>query len=318
MYTDLRSVLPPRGVTLPPEMAVHAAQLNEIARQEWGNPTWHREQAALIGESVDLGFNNGLTGVFDGVLDTRTIGLTDTVRIKLRHGLEIFSVAEGSYVDESTLETDHFTLGRDTFGWHVVATEQDALADWAETFADLIRLARLKEGMEVVRRQYALLDAAIPSSSPYFVDASGGLTATIMGAAVTDVFDAPRKFTSPLATNSQIQIVGRAAAVDELTGMSGFTQSENSLDEIRALGYLGTFKGAAVRRLSNFVDEDDNSFFPSDELWVISPGAGRFVLYGGTRPNGWVEPALRKVHTDTRRTVGGAVFQPQVVRRIGL
>lgn len=318
MFTNLRDVLPARGVTLPAEMATQAARLNEIAVERWTDPMWHREQAALIGQAVDLGFNNGLNGVFDGVLDTRSIGLGDVETMKLRSGIEVFSVAEGGYVDESTLKTNHFTLGRDTFGWHVVASEQDALADWSETFADLIRLARLKEGMEVVRRQYALLDAGIPTSSPYFVDASAALTNTILADAVTDVFDAPRKFTSPLALNSQIQIIGRAAAVDEITAMSGFTQSENSLDEIRALGYLGTFRGAAVRRLSNYVDEDDNSFFPSDELWVVSPGAGRFVLYGGTRPNSWVEQALRKVHTDTRRTIGGALFQPQVVRRLGL
>lgn len=318
MFTNLRDVLPARGVTLAAEMATQAARLNEIAAERWGDQAWHREQAALIGESIDLGFNNGLGGVFDGVLDTRSVGLTDVIRVKLRTGIEVFSVAEGGYVDESTLQTDHFTLGRDTFGWHVVASEFDSLSDWAESFADIIRLGRLKEGMEVVRRQYALLDAAIPTSSPYYVDATAALTNTILAAAVTSVFDAPRKFSGPLATNSQIQIIGRAAAVDEITSMSGFTQSENSLDEIRALGYLGTFRGAAVRRLSNFVDENDNSFFPSNELWVVSPGAGRFVLYGGTRPNSWVEQALRKLHTDTRRSVGGAVFQPQVVRRIGL
>lgn len=315
MFTNLRDVLPARGTTLKPEMASEAKQLNEQAQERYNDPAWHAEQAAVIAEAVDLGYNRG-DNVFSSVIDTRTVGLTDVVTVKLRYGIEVFSVAEGGYVDESTLKTEHFTMGRDTFGWHIVASEFDVLSDWAETFADIVRLARVKEQMELVRRQYALLDAAIPVGGSYYVDASAGLTSTILNTSITNVYDAPRKYSQPLASNSSIQIIGRASAVDQITSMSGFTPSDNDRDQIQALGFLGRYRGADIRRLSNYVDEYDTSFFPANELWVVSPGAGRFVLYGGTRPNQWVEPALRKTHVDTRRSVGGAIWQPQVVRRI--
>lgn len=317
MYTNLRDFMPKRRRELSPELATAADTVNAEAREQWGNPLWHREQAAIIGEAIDLGFNNGLSGVFDSVLQTETLGFSDVKRIKLRYGLEVFSVAEGGYVDETTLRTDHFTMGRDSFGWHIVATEQDAISDWAETMGEITRLARVKEQMEVLRRQYALLDAAIPVSSPYAVDGTGGLTKTLLDGAIDEVFDAYR-YEGPLSANSSIQIIGRATAVGAVTDLDGYTPTETAVEEVRALGYLGRYRGALVRRLSNWADEDGNSFFPEDELWVVSPGAGKFVFYGGTRPNSWVEQALRKVHTDTRRTVGGLVYQPQVVRRIFL
>lgn len=312
----LRDYIPKsRSVAFDGEKATAAKTVNEAAAANWGDPKWHREQAAVIGEVIDEKFDRG-PNPFAGVINTVTVGYADVKTIKLRRGLQVFGVATGGYVDESTLQTDIYTMGRDSFGWHIVATEEDALSDWAETTASIRQLATMKEEQEILRRQYALLDEAVTSSSAYFVDGTGGLTKPMLDDAINAVFDAPR-YEVPLALNSQIQIIGRASAVDQIADLPNFTPSENALDEIRATGFLGTYKGARVVRLQNFTDEDGTSYFPEDELWVVSPGAGQFVLYGGTRPNGWVEPALRKAHMDSRRTVGGAVYQPQVVRRIG-
>jgi hypothetical protein len=296
--------------------AVDTKTLNEIAIEKMYDPTWLREQAAVVTQQVDKNFSRG-PNPFSGVIETVQLAFGDVLEVETREGIQVFSVAQGGYIDESQVKTSRFRSGKDTFGWHVTFNYDDIIrSGWTESIASLRALAVLKEETELLRRQYALLDAAVSSSSPYYVDGSGGLTKPMLDAAIIDVLDAPR-YGGPMGSNSGITIIGRASAVAQIEDMPGFTASQAQLDDINALGYLGLYKSARVARLQNWTDEDYNSYFPNDELWVVSPGAGKFGLYGGSRPNAWAGNRTRTVHVDSRRDVGGVIHQPQIVRRIG-
>jgi hypothetical protein len=295
------------------ELAARQAAANAEARENWGDPRWHKEQSALIAEAVDAGFTN--PEVFRGVLRFRNLGANDKLVHRTRKGLKIYASAHGGYVDESTLSIDTFEAPKTPMAWHVVASEDDMLSDYAVQMAELVGLARQAEQAEIVRRQLLLLQAAVPSSSPYYVDATGsGLTAAVLNAAIRGVADADRPGGGLLPT--QITIIGRAAAVDEISDFTGF--SDTQLDEINAQGWLGRYRGARINRLVNWTDGEGTSFMPEDEVWVVSDDAGDFARFGQARVNTWTENELDKTHTKSRREVGGFIAYPQNVRRIKL
>lgn len=293
------------------ELAAQRTALNEEAAENWGDPKWHREQAALIAEAVDYGFTN--PEVFRGPLRFRALGVNDKLLHRSRRGLKIYASAPGGYVDESTLGTDSFEAPRSPMAWHVVASEDDMMSDYAVQLTELVALARQAEQAEMVRRQLVLLQTAIPSSSPFYVDATGtGLTAAVLNAAIRGVADAERPGGGILPTS--ITIIGRAAAVDAISDFTGFT--DNQKDEINDQGWLGRYRGARVQRLLNYTDGDGTSFMPENEVWVVSNDAGDFATFGGARVNTWTENEQDKTHTKSRREVGGFVAFPQSLRRI--
>jgi hypothetical protein len=297
------------------EQAKLATTLNEEAAENWGDPRWHKEQAALISQAVDFGLTN--PEVFRGVLRFQALGANDKLIYRERRGVKVYASAQGGYVDESTISTDSFEAPRSPLAWHVVASEDDFLADYAEQLSTLVDLAKKAEQAELVRRQLVLLQAAVPSSSPYYVDAtSSGLTATVLNAAIRGVADAERPNGGILPT--AITVIGRAAGVDKINDFTGFTFSQNQLDEINNSGNLGRYRGARVQRLLNFTDGDGVSFMSENEVWVVSDDAGDFATFGGSRVNTWTENELDKTHTKSRRDVGGYVARPQNVRRIVL
>jgi hypothetical protein len=301
------------GRNLTDEQAALAKQLNEEAAENWGVQAWHREQAALIADAVDYGFRND--SIYGGVLRFHNLNREDKLIHKERRGIKVFTVAAGGYVEESTITVDSVEAPRSPMGWHVVGTEEDALADYAVAMSELVTLAKAAEEAEIVRRQLAMLKAAITSSSPYYVDATAGLTANLLTDALTGVADAERPTGGVLPT--EITILGRAAAIEQVTALvtaGNYTADE----EIRHQGFLGRYKGARVQRLLNFTDADGTSFTDEDELWVVADAAGDYARFGNARVKNWVEDSFDKVHWKSRRETGGYVTRPQNIRRIKL
>lgn len=293
------------------ELAAKMEAANKEARENWGDPRWHKEQAALIAEAVDVGFTN--PEVFRGVLRFRNLDRNDKLIHRTRKGLKIYASAHGGYVDESTLSTDSFEAPKSPMAWHVVASEDDMISDYAVQMAELVGLARQAEQAEIVRRQLLLLQAAVPVGSPFYVDATGtGLTKAVLDAAIRGVADADRPGGGILPT--QITVIGRAAAVDAISDFTGFSDTQR--DEINANGWLGRYRGARINRLLNWTDGDGVSYQPENEVWVVSDDAGDFARFGQARVNTWTENELDKTHTKSRREVGGFIAYPQNVRRI--
>lgn len=285
--------------------------LNDEAKEQWGNPTWHREQAALITERLDFGFQN--ENIISSYFPVQNVGAFEKVVIEETRGMKVFWTARNGQIDESQLRTEQWELPRETLGWHVSEFEDNWQADYASTVEKLIGYARQRETAEVNRRIFSVLQTAIPSSSPYYEDASvSGLTELVLNPLISEVADvAPPSngsFAGPLA------IVGRASAIDQISDFTSF--SNEAKEEIRRQGRLGVYRGANIVRLTNWTDDLGLPYIPENEVYVLGGDLGRFVSYGGAKTRSWSVDETEHYHFKSRRDVGLAIYRPQFARRV--
>lgn len=290
------------------------AALNQEALANWDNPAWHREQAAILSERLDYGFV--FDNLFPTYFQTEQLGEFDVKTITERRGMQVFLTARGGYVDETQLQTERWELPRDRIGFHVSELEDKLRANYAETIEELASLAQMRLDAEVNRRMFNLLQAAVPNTSPYYVNASTGLTKDALDTAVREVADAVRPNNGVMPP---ITIAGRATMIDAISDVvtdAAALFDPAATDEIRRQGRLGVYRGANVVRLQNYTDENDNSYIPENELWVFGGTVGTFVKYGGMRTKAWVENTSDYYHVRGTMDFGGLVSFPRYSRRI--
>lgn len=290
------------------------AALNEEAKANWDNDSWHREMAAVLAERFDYGFEfNNLFGTY---FEVRQVGEFDQLTITERRGLNVFWTARGGYIEETQLKTERFTLPRDTIGFHVSEFEDKLRANYAETIETLVNLAEQRLDAEVNRRMFNLLQAAIPSTSDYYVNATAGLTKSILDTALREVADnvRPNNGTMP-----PITILGRAQMIDQISDVvtdAAALFDPEATAEIRRRGRLGVYRGANIVRINNYTDENDQSYIPANELWVFGGTVGTFVKYGGMQTKSWAENTVDYRHYRGRMDCGGLIYRPEQARRI--
>lgn len=290
------------------------AALNQEALENWHNEAWHREQAQILAQRFDYGFM--FDNLFGTYFEVRNVGEFDQIVIQERRGLQVFWTARGGYIDETQLKTDRFELPRDTIGFHVSEFEDKLRANYAETVEQLAELALQRLDAEVNRRMFNLLQAAIPNTSPYYVNATTGLTKANLDTAVREVADAirPNNGTMP-----PITILGRAAMVDKISDVvtdAAALFDPEATSEIRRLGRLGAYRGANIVRIQNYADENDVSYIPENELWVFGGTVGIFAKYGGMQTKSWAENTVDYRHIRGRMDCGGLIYHPEYARRI--
>ena len=290
------------------------AALNEEAKLHWHDDTWHRQMAAVIAERLDYGFE--FANLFGTYFQVQTVGEFDTVTITERRGMQVFWTARGGYIDETQLKTERFDVPRDTVGFHVSEFADKLRANYAETLEELISLAEQRLDAEINRRMFNLLQAAVPNSSPYYVDASGGLTKNILDSALREVADQVKPNNGVMPP---ITIAGRAQMIDQISDVvtdAAALFDPEATAEIRRMGRLGVYRGANIVRISNYTDENDESYIPANELWVFGGTVGKFVRYGGMQTKSWEENTADYRHYRGRMDVGGLVYHPEYSRRI--
>lgn len=290
------------------------AALDQEAKDNWDNEAWHREQAAVLSERFDYGFQ--FENLFSTYFQVQNVGETDVVSITERRGMQVFWTARGGYIDETQLKTERWELPRDSIGYHVSEHEDKLKNSYAETIEQLADLANQRLDAEINRRMFNLLQAAVPNSSPYYVNATGGLTKAILDTALREVWDSvkPNNGTMP-----PITIAGRATMIDKISDV--ITDAAALFDpeataEIRRAGRIGVYRGANVVRIQNYTDENDESYIPDNELWVFGGTVGKFVKYGGMKTKSWAENTVDYRHIRGRCDVGGLVYHPEYSRRI--
>lgn len=289
------------------------AALNEEALKNWDNDAWHREMAAVLAQRFDYGFQfNNLFGTY---FEVRQVGEFDQLTITERRGLNVFWTARGGYIEETQLKTERFTLPRDTVGFHVSEFADKLRANYAETIETLVNLAEQRLDAEVNRRMFNLLQAAIPSTSGFYVNATAGLTKAILDTALREVQDnvQPSNGTMPPVT-----ILGRAQMIDQISDVvtdAAALFDPEATAEIRRRGRLGVYRGANIVRINNYTDENDASYIPANELWVFGGNVGKFALYGDLRVKSWSENTVDYQHYRAVKDIGGLVHHPEQARR---
>ena len=289
------------------EMKELAKALNEQARENWDNPEFHRQVAADLASELDYGFT--FENLFSTYFSTETVGEFDRVILKERRGLKVYYTARGGHVDETHLRTEQWELPRDTLGFHIRESEDKLRANFAEEIGAVVSLGRDRLEAEVNRRIFNTLQSAVPSSSPYYASAAGLSKATLD--------DMIREVKDAIKPNGQgpvpVTIIGRAAMVDQISDFAGY--AEEAIEEIRLRGRLGVYRGCNIVQVTNFTDEDGESYIAPDELWVFGGNVGKFALYGDLRVKSWSENTVDYQHYRAVKDIGGLVHHPEQARR---
>ena len=283
---------------------------NEEAKARWDDPQWHKEVAAEITETILWGFEH--ENLLSILSEVEFPGFDDRVFISEVRGLRAFWIARGGYIEASDMHRETMELPRDTIGFHVEQMTDKVLTNFAETQSDLINLGIQRLDAAVNQRFLALLQAAIPSTSDYYVSGSG-LSLTAVDAALLAVRDA--------SLSREVAIVGRETMTGQFVNELGDSNTfpafiPQTNEEMLNSGILGSYKGAKIVTLTNYKDEDDAAFFPANELYVVARDASRFAFWGGLQAKEFEEQDNWYWHYLARKDFGGVVHRPNRIRRI--
>lgn len=285
-------------------------KLNAEARDNWDDPAWRKLMAQSVTQTILWGFEHEnllqlLTTVENAPFDGR-------VFVKETRGLRAFWTSRGGYIEASTLHSEVTEIQRDLIGFHVYEFEDKLRVNFAETQATLIDLGIQRMDAEVNLRLLRLFQAAVPSSSPYYISGAS-LSLTALNTALREVADETRE-------QGQITIIGRSTMVDQIVdelisgNYAAFLPQTN--EELLRNGHIGTYRGARIVRLKNFKDDQDVSFFPANELFVVAQDASKFAFWGGLLSKEWTEDDNWYWHYIARRDFGGLVHRPERLRRV--
>lgn len=292
------------------ELRKKVEALNAEAEANWDNPMWRREMAQQITETISEGFEHeNLLGLLTQVENAPFNG---RVTVKEMRGLRAFWTARGGYIEASTIRSDVMEIPRSTIGFHVYEFEDKLRTNFAETQASLIDLGVQRMDAEVNLRALRLMQAAVDSSSPYYISGAG-VSLSALNTALREVADETRDA-------SQITIVGRHTMVDQIIdelvagNYAAFLPQTN--EDLLRRGVLGTYRGARIVTLKNYKDDEDVSFFPANEMFVVARDASKFAFWGGPLSKEWTEQDNWYWHYMSRTDFGGVVHRPERLRRI--
>jgi len=286
-------------------------KVNKAAAENWDNPTWRREMAQEMTETIYEGFQH--ENLLSLMAEVENAPFDGRVFVKEVRGLRAFWVARGGYIEASTIRSDVMELPRDTIGFHVWEFEDKLRTNFAETQSTLIDLGIQRMDAQVNSRVLSIFQAAIPSNSPYY-ESGSGVDLTVINTALREVRDESKTF--------EVAIIGRSTMIDqiqdELLGSnangSGFLPETN--EQLIQRGVLGRYRGATLITLKNYKDDEDNAFFPANEMFIVSRDASKFAFWGGLLSKEWVENDNWYWHFIARRDFGGVVHRPERLRRI--
>lgn len=283
---------------------------NAEAADNWHDPKWRREMAQEMTETIFEGFEH--ENLLSLITEVENAPFDGRVFVKEVRGLRAFWVARGGHIEASTIKAQVMELPRDTIGFHVYEFEDKLITNFAETSSTLVDLGIQRLDAEVNRRVLALFQAAIPNGNANYVSSSGVSLATL-NTALRNVRDESKV--------NEVAIIGRSTMtdqiMDELLGASnngaGFLPESN--EEMVRRGVLGTYRGARIITLVNHKDDEDVSFWPANEMYIIGRDASKMAFWGGLMSREYVEDANWYWHYLARRDFGGVVHRPARARR---
>lgn len=282
--------------------------LSAEARDNWDDPTWRRLMAQAMTEAIYWGFQH--ENLLSLMANVENVPFDGRVMVKEVRGLRAFWTARGGYIEASSLQADVMEIVRDTIGYHVYEFEDKVRTNFGETQASLIQLGQQRLDAEVNLRALSLFQAALPTSSPYTLQGSG-VSLSVLDTALNDVYDATYE--------GEITIIGRRSMVGQIVDLlsasnyGGFLLETN--EELLRRGVIGNYKGARIAYLKNYRDDQDISFFPANEMYVLGRDASKFGFWGGPLSKDWTDENWYW-HYVSRQDFGGLVYRTDRLRRI--
>ena len=299
-----------RSATERAELREKIKRANEEAAANWDDPTWRREMAQQMTETIYRGFEH--ENLLQILADVENAPFDGRVLVKEVKGLRAFWTARGGFIEASTLRADVMEIPRDMIGFHVYEFEDKLRTNFAETQATLVELGVQRMDAEVNLRALRLFQAAIPSTSPYYISGAG-LALTALNAGLREVADETMDM-------GGITIVGRRTMtdqiVDQLIAGNYAAYLPETNEALLRQGVLGTYRGARIVTIRNYKDDQNVPFFPANELYVVARDASKFAFWGGLLTKEFSEQDNWYWHYLARRDFGGVVHRPERLRRI--
>lgn len=287
--------------------AMRAAKDAE-ARDNWYDDEWRAAEAAVMAEEIYYGFET--ENLLDMMAEVETVNEGDRITVDEISGLQVFYVATGGQIDESSLTEKTWTMTQDYVGYHVVELVEKLRSGFSRRQGVIVDLAIKQMVAAFNRRLWGLFQQAIPGlASPYYVEGNGvSLPALIT--CITEVQDE--------AQTENVAIIGRRTMTNqiiaELMDQNGFLLQTN--EEMVRRGHLGTYFGADIIALTNYKDSRRRAYIPGNELIVTAPRAAKVGFWGGMYGEEYNEQGGFYWHNFARRTVGMAMRRPEYARRI--
>jgi hypothetical protein len=216
----------------------------------------------------------------------------------------VFFIAKGGHIEASAMVSEAMEIPRDTLAFHVYEFEDKMESNFAKSAATLRNMAVQRLDWGVNKQIKALIEAGIPSSSPYYISGAS-VSQTALNAAIREVRDESRVGT--------VTIYGRSTMVDQISDFTGF--APEAQEEIRLRGRLGTYRGASIVQVQNWKDETGTSFIPANEMYVVGADAGLMAIYGGLKTKESVESDNWYWHFVGRQDFGGVIHHAERARR---
>lgn len=294
------------------EIRAKIDKANKIAFDNWDNPQWRKEMAQEVTETIYKGFEH--ENLLNLIAEVENAPFDGRVFVKEVKGLRAFWIARGGYIEESTLRAEVMEIPRDTIGFHVSEFEDKLRVNFAETQATLTSLGARRMDAEVNNQVLRLWQAAVPSTSPYYISGSG-VSLTALNTALRAVRDE--------TNGAEINIIGRATMTDQIVdalvaigggSYAAFLPQTN--EDLLRRGVVGQYRGANIITLRNFKDDNDEAFFPANELLVVARDASKFAFWGPLFAKEFEEQDNWYWHYLARRDFGGMVHRPERLRRI--
>lgn len=291
-----------------------AAAINAEAAANWHSPEWRQLMAAEITEQIMEGFEH--EALVSLLADTDSVGWDDDVTVSEVKGMKATWVGRGGYIETSNVQSEKFRLTRDVVGFHVFENEDKLRSNFAETQANLINMGVMRLDAEINLFVLRTMQAAIDTSHDSYVSGAG-LSLAALNTAIREVADETHSLEGiTLVGRSTMtqQILDALADIGATNSYGGFIPESN--ESIARLGVLGTYRGARIVTLRNYKDDEDVSYFPANELYVVSRDASKFAFFGGLEGREWTEDENDYWHYKAKREFGGTVHRPERLRRI--
>lgn len=290
------------------DLRAMAAAKDAEARTNWFDDSWRAAEAAVMAEEIYFGFQTeNLLGM---MAEVENVNEGDRITVDEITGLQVFYVATGGQIDESSLSEKTWTMTQDYIGYHVVELVEKLRSGFSRRSGIIVDLAVQQMIAAINRRLWGLYAQAIPGlASPYYVEGNG-VSLPALTTCITEVQDESQSDT--------VTIMGRRTMtnqiITELMDQNGFTPETN--EEMLRRGKLGTYFGANIVALTNYKDARRRSYIPANELIVSSPNAAKVGFWGGMYGEEYNEQGGFYWHNFARRTIGMALRRPEYVRRI--
>lgn len=284
--------------------------VNREAAENWDNANWRREMAQELTQTIYEGFQH--ENILTQFAQVENLPFDGRAFVKEVRGLRAFWVARGGFIEASTMHAEVIEIPRDTIGFHVYEMEDKLRTNFGETQATLVDLGTQRMDAEVNLRALRLFQAAVPSSSPYYISGAG-LSLSALNTAMREVRDT--------TLDGTVSIIGRATMtdqiIDEIVGANsgaGFLPETN--EQLLRQGVLGVYRGARIITLKNYLNDMGTAFFPANELYVVGRDAAKFAFWGGLLSKEYTEDDNWYWHYLARRDFGGVVHRADRIRRV--